>query len=111
MIHLYGLNFGHRPDLSYYREIVNVFMIHGHFPISFSLALAPKQERQSVLDKKVSFFGYNQVSITRKGASCSQIHTVNSYTTPGCHTPDRGTWISEQRCQVLLQDQSLNKQL
>lgn len=54
MIHLYGLNFGHRPDLSYYREIVNVFMIHGHFPIYFSLALAPKQKRQCVLDKKVS---------------------------------------------------------
>lgn len=73
--------------------------------------LFPKQERQCVLDKKVSFFGYNQVSITSKGASCSQIHTVNSYTTTGCHTPDRGTWICEQRCQVLLQDQSLNKQL
>lgn len=91
MIHLYGLNFGHRPDLSYYREIVNVFMIHGHFYISFSLALAPKQKRQCVLDKKASSFGYNQVSITRKGASCSQIHTaVNAYTIPGCHTHDRG---------------------
>lgn len=59
MIHLYDLNFGHRPDLSYYREIVNVFMIHGPFQISFSLALVPKQKYKCVLDKKLSFFGYN----------------------------------------------------
>lgn len=82
MIHSYGLNFGHEPDLSYYREIANVFIIHGHFHISFSLALAPKQKRQCVLDKKVSSFGYNQISITSKGAPCSQIHTaVSAYTT------------------------------
>lgn len=44
MIHLYDLNFGHRPDLRYYREIVNIFIIHGYFHISFSLALVPKQK-------------------------------------------------------------------